>query len=201
MKGQFDMITFSNEAREIQNRFGCEKLADRMAKNVFRTAFTDKDRAFISDAMFFFLATVDANGQPQCSYKGGGKGFVKIAGPSELVFPFYEGNGMYMTAGNIAGMGKVGMLFVDFEGQTRLRVNGVAKIDDDHPMNTEVAAAQLVVRVAVSDIHPNCSRNVHKMQTVETSSYTPKSDAENVVVAPWGEDFDDVLPKFMKSRD
>lgn len=200
-KGRTDMITFSDEARDIQARFGCNKLADRMAKTVFRKEFTDKDRTFISNAMFFFLATVDANGQPQCSYKGGGKGFVRVTGVSELVFPFYEGNGMYMTAGNITAMGKVGLLFVDFEGQTRLRVNGVATIDDAHPMNAEVEAAQLVVRLAVSDIHPNCSRNVHKMEMVETSSYTPKSDAENVVVAPWGDAFDDVLPKFMKSRD
>lgn len=195
------MITFSDETREIQERFGCGKLAERMVQHVFYKEFTDKDRIFISNAMFFFLATVDANGQPQCSYKGGGKGFVKITGPSELVFPFYEGNGMYLSAGNIAAMGKVGLLFVDFEGQTRIRVNGVATIDDSHAMNDEVEAAQLVVRVAVSDIHPNCSRNVHKMKMVETSSYTPKSDAENVVAAPWGERFMDVLPDFMKSRE
>ncbi|MFT5343296.1 MAG: putative pyridoxine 5'-phosphate oxidase superfamily flavin-nucleotide-binding protein [Paracoccaceae bacterium] len=195
------MITFSDATKDIQNRFGCGKLAERMVQHVFHQEFTDKDRAFISNAMFFFLATVDANGQPQCSYKGGGKGFVKVTGPSELVFPFYEGNGMYMSAGNIAAMGKIGLLFVDFEGQTRIRVNGVARIDDDHAMNDEVSAAQLVVRLAVSDIHPNCSRNVHKMQMVETSSYTPKSDAENVVAAPWGERFTDVLPDFMKSRD
>ena len=195
------MITFSKKTKDIQDRFGCGKLAEKMVQHVFRSEFNDKDRAFISNAMFFFLATVDANGQPQSSYKGGGKGFVKITGPSELVFPFYEGNGMYLSAGNIAAMGKVGLLFVDFETQTRIRVNGVATIDDNHAMNSEVTAAQLVVRVAVSDIHPNCSRNVHKMEMVETSSYTPKSDAENVVAAPWGETFMDVLPDFMKSRD
>ena len=195
------MITFSDETKGIQDRFGCGKLAEKMVQHVFYKEFTDKDRAFISNAMFFFLATTDTKGQPQCSYKGGGKGFVKITGASELVFPFYEGNGMYLSAGNIAAMGKIGLLFVDFEGQTRLRVNGVATIDDNHAMNNDVEAAQLVVRVAVSNIHPNCSRNVHKMEMVETSSYTPKSDAENVVAAPWGETFMDVLPGFMKSRD
>lgn len=189
---------FSQEMRDLQDRFETRNLADKIAERVFHGEFSDTDRAFVENAMFFFLATTDADGQPQCSYKGGPKGFVKVSGPAELTFPLYEGNGLYISAGNTAQASKVGLLFIDFENQKRMRVNGVAEIVSSHPSMDDVAAAQLVVRVRVTDIHPNCPRNVHKMQLVETSSYTPKSASEDVGKAPWGETFKDVLPDHMK---
>lgn len=192
---------FSDATRKIQERFETRALADRMAELVFHDAFTDEDKEFVEQAMFFFLASVDGEGQPQCSYKGGQRGFVRVTGPSELVFPLYEGNGMYMSAGNMAETEKVGLLFIDFEKQIRLRVNGVAEIDDSHTLLTEVAAAQMAVRVKVTDIHPNCPRNVHKMTMDEASEFTPKSEAEDVGEAPWGHYFDDVLPEYMKRDD
>jgi hypothetical protein len=192
---------FSDAARTIQERFETRALADRMADLIFHEALSDEDKAFVENAMFFFLASVDANGQPQCSYKGGPRGFIRVTGPSELSFPLYEGNGLYASAGNMAETGKIGMLFIDFENQTRMRVNGVAQIDDAHPMLGEVAAAQMIVRVKITDIHPNCPRNVHKMTLDEASEYSPKSEGEDVGKAPWGEYFDDVLPEYMKPDD
>jgi len=193
-----DSHDFSDETRAIQKRFQTDRLADKMLERVFRTSFTDADREFIENAMLFFLATVDADGRPQCSHKGGPRGFVRVTGPSELVFPCYEGNGLYLSMGNVASTGGVGLLFIDFEKQTRLRVNGEAVIDDAHPLLDEVSAAQLAVRVTVTDIHPNCPRNIHKMNFAELSKYTPKGDTENVGKAPWGARFDDVLPDYMK---
>ncbi|MEL6205121.1 MAG: pyridoxamine 5'-phosphate oxidase family protein [Pseudomonadota bacterium] len=188
----------TDSMRALQDQFETRRLADRVHARGFHGAFTDADRSFIEGAMFFFLATVDADGQPQCSYKGGPKGFVRVTGPSELSFPVYEGNGLYLSIGNIVETGKVGLLFIDFEKQTRIRVNGVARADADHPMLSEVAAAQMVIRVAVTDIHPNCLRNVHRMAFVEASAHTPESAAEDVGKAPWNEAYEDVLPDYMK---
>jgi len=189
---------FSPEMRALQEQFETRRLADKVAEHVFYEQFTDADREFVEQSMFMFIATTDGSGQPQCSYKGGPRGFVKVTGPSELVFPFYEGNGLFLSAGNIAEMSKIGLLFIDFENQKRMRVNGVAEILDDHPALEGAVAAQLAVRVAVTDIHPNCLRNVHKMQFVESSSFTPKSADEDVKKAPWSETFRDVLPEQMK---
>lgn len=189
--------TFSEATRAIQERFETRALADRMADLIFHEAFTDEDKAFVEGAMFFFLASVDASGLPQCSYKGGPRGFIRVTGPSELSFPLYEGNGLYTSAGNMADTGKIGMLFIDFEGQTRMRVNGIAQIDDAHPMLDEVAAAQMIVRVKVTAIHPNCPRNVHKMVMAEPSQFSPKSDKDDIGKAPWAEYFDDVMPDYM----
>ncbi len=74
----------------------------------------------------FFLATADSEGWPQCSYKGGEPGFVRVLDETTLAFPSYDGNGMYLSAGNVIVNPAVGLLFVDFEVGTRLRLNGVA---------------------------------------------------------------------------
>ncbi|PWJ10510.1 pyridoxamine 5'-phosphate oxidase family protein [Jannaschia seohaensis] len=184
--------------RALQDRFETRRLADKIAEHVFHEELKEDEADLITNAMFFFMATTDAYGRPQCSYKGGPRGFVKVIGPAELVFPLYEGNGLYLSAGNIADKSRVGLLFIDFEAQKRTRVNGVADLIDDHPALVDTAAAQLGVRVRITDIHPNCLRNVHKMQFVETSSYTPKSDDQDVEKAPWGESFRDVLPAHMR---
>ena len=193
-----DTVEFTPQMRGLQKRFKTERLADRVLQVAFHEALTEDDRAMIENAMFFFLATVDGNGQPQCSYKGGPRGFVHIENETTLVFPIYEGNGLYLSAGNVAQMGKVGLLFVDFEGQDRMRINGTAEIINEHPAYNGVRAAQLAVRVRITDIHPNCPRNVHKMALVEQSRYTPKCEADDVGKAPWSDGFADVLPDSMK---
>lgn len=133
-------------------------------------------------------------GRPQCFYKGGPQGFIKVTGPSELVFPLYDGNGLYLSAGNMSATGEVGLLFVDFETQRRKRVNGTAELVEAHPALDGVAAAQLAVRVSVTDIHPNCPRNVHKLQFVELSQFTPATPDAEVGYPPWADKFPDDLP-------
>ena len=136
------------------------------------------DRAFIEAMPMFFLATVDDAGQPQCSYKGGEPGFVRVVDEHTLAFPCYDGNGMYLSMGNILANRQVGLLFVDFERPRRLRVSGVASIDEEDPLVREYAGAQLVVRVRVSQVFPNCPRYIHKMQLVESSAFVPRAECE-----------------------
>jgi predicted pyridoxine 5'-phosphate oxidase superfamily flavin-nucleotide-binding protein len=186
------------EMRLLQDRFDTRRLADRVHDLAFHETLTEKDHDFIRNAMFFFLATVDSSGQPQCSYKGGAKGFVTAEDDRTLVYPEFEGNGLYLSAGNVAEMGKVGLLFIDFEQQKRMRVNGVAELVDDHPAHRGMKSAQLTVRVRIDDIHPNCLRNVHKMKLIEASKFTPQSKSEDVGKAPWPDSFEDVLPEAMK---
>ena len=58
-------------SRQLQDRFETRRLADRLVEVVVHDAFTDADRAFIESRPLFFLATADAEGRPDCSYKGG----------------------------------------------------------------------------------------------------------------------------------
>jgi predicted pyridoxine 5'-phosphate oxidase superfamily flavin-nucleotide-binding protein len=143
----------------------------------------------------FFLATADENGQPQCSYKGGDPGFVRVVDEHTVAFPSYDGNGMYLSMGNVFHNPHVGLLFVDFERQRRLRLNGVASIAEHDPLEAEYQGAELIVRVRATQVFPNCPRYIHRMQMVERSQFVPRAECETPVPEwkrrPWSRD---VLP-------
>jgi predicted pyridoxine 5'-phosphate oxidase superfamily flavin-nucleotide-binding protein len=165
---------YHDGSRRMQDRFATRALADRLAEKLARAELSDEDRAFIESRPFFFLATADAQGRPDCSYKGGTPGFVRVLDAQTLAFPSYDGNGMFRSAGNIAVNPSVGLLFMDFESPKRLRVSGQASIDEDDRLLETFVGSQLVVRVRTEAIFPNCPRYVHKMQVVEESVYVPR---------------------------
>jgi predicted pyridoxine 5'-phosphate oxidase superfamily flavin-nucleotide-binding protein len=165
---------FGDSQRRLQREFDTERLADRIEQRLLREHITHDDRAFIERLDMFFLATVDAGGHPNCSYKGGDPGFVRVPDEHTLVFPNYDGNGMYLSMGNVAATSQVGLLFIDFENQKRLRVNGSATIEPANAVEPVYPEAQFVVRVAVRQVFPNCPRYIHKLQWVERSKFVPR---------------------------
>jgi predicted pyridoxine 5'-phosphate oxidase superfamily flavin-nucleotide-binding protein len=168
-------------SRELQDRFDTRRLADRIEQRLVVDRIGDNDKAFIESLDMFFLATTDEDGQPSCSYKGGEAGFVCVVDPVTLVFPNYDGNGMFLSMGNIAQNSRVGMLFIDFERQRRLRLSGSAAISLDDPLLANYAEAQFIVRVAVERVFPNCPRYIHKYQRVERSPFVPRPGCETPV--------------------
>lgn len=183
--------------RELQDRFGSRALADRLEEKLRRDRFTEDDAAFVAAQPFFFLATADAEGRPDCSFKGGEPGFVRVAAPDLLVFPDYDGNGMFKSLGNIAANPHVGLLFIAMgEKPGRLRVNGTARLVEDDPMLAGMAGGQLLVRITPTDIFPNCPRYIPRLDLVEPSPYVPHAD-EAPLEPRWKsfEIFADVVPK------
>jgi predicted pyridoxine 5'-phosphate oxidase superfamily flavin-nucleotide-binding protein len=154
--------TYHAGMRELQGRFDTRRLADRLDERLGRSAFRDEDRAFIESRTLFFIATADAEGRPDCSYKGGAPGFVRVVGADELEFPSYDGNGMFRSLGNVLANPAVGLLFIDFESPRRLRVNGRAVLLDDRAALARHHGAQVVVRVRAERIFPNCPRYIHR---------------------------------------
>ena len=181
--------------RTLQDRFDTRRLADRLDEDIVHTEFTDGDKAFIEALDMFFLATVDERGHANCSYKGGAPGFARVIDARTLAFPNYDGNGMYLSMGNVSQTGQVGLLFIDFERQTRMRVNGNATIHPDDALLKEYPEAQFIVRVQPREIFPNCPRYIHKMKLVERSHFVPKSGCQTPVPG-WkaGDWVADVLP-------
>ena len=167
--------------RRLQDRYDTRRLAHRIEERLLRAAFTDEDRAFIESRDMFFIATADEHGMPQCSYKGGDPGFVRVVDEQTLAFPSYDGNGTYLSLGNLLVNPQVGILFIDFQRPKRLRVNGVASLHEGDPLLAEYPEAQLVVRVQASEILPNCSRYVHRLDLVERSRFVPHADAETPI--------------------
>src|SRR6266511_4854428 len=160
--------------RTLQDQFDSRRIANRLEQVTLHDRFTESDRALIARSAMFFLATCDALGQPDVSYKGGLPGFVRVVEDATLAFPSYDGNGMFRSLGNVLVNPKVGMLFVDFERPNRMRINGVASLHDDDELLNSFEGAQLIVRVRAERIFPNCPRYIHKMQVVEQLVYSPR---------------------------
>lgn len=173
-----DSIMYHEGNRRLQDQFESRPISDRL-ESLARTAFTADDQAFIERMPYFFLATADAEGRPDCSFKGGTPGFVRVTGPSELVFPDYDGNGMFKSLGNILVNVEVGLLFIAMHGRPqRLRVNGTATLSREDPLLERTVGAQLMIRVAARVIFPNCPRYIPDMQLVDSSIYAPRPGVE-----------------------
>ena len=174
-------FSYSEGSRELQDAFDTRRLADRLDERFIQRGYIDDaDRAFVERLDMFFLATADAEGRPQCSYKGGDPGFVRVLDEHTLAFPNYDGNGMYLSMGNVLENPEVGLLFIDFRGDPprRMRVNGTASIDRDDPLLETWERAQFIVRVHAREVFPNCPRYIHRMELVERSRFVPKENCE-----------------------
>ena len=182
--------------RELQDRFASRALADRLQERTRHDRFTDADKAFVESSPFFFLATADADGRPDCSFKGGLPGFVRIAAPDLLIFPDYDGNGMFRSLGNISVNPSVALLFMRIGDRPgRLRVNGTAKLAFEDERLESFPGAQMLVEVTPADIFPNCPRYIPELELKAPSIYAPQ--AGEAPVEPAWKSFDafkDVLP-------
>jgi predicted pyridoxine 5'-phosphate oxidase superfamily flavin-nucleotide-binding protein len=175
---------FHDGNRLLQDRFDTRRLADRIDEKLVTDTISDGDKAFIEARDMFFLASCDEDGKPTCSYKGGDPGFVRVLDEQTVAFPNYDGNGMYLSMGNILRHPDVGMLFIDFERPSRVRLEGTASIDFDDPLLADYYGAQFVVRVLTRHVYPNCPRYIHHYTLVERSKFVPHR-AEPTPVPDW----------------
>lgn len=175
---------FDESHRALQRRFDTERLADRIEQRLCRDHLNADDRLFIAGLDMFFLATVDAAGQPTCSYKGGAPGFLRVINERTLMFPNYDGNGMYLSMGNLSATSQVGMLLIDFAKPQRLRVHGRASIVTADSIEPRFTGAQFLVSVAVQQVFPNCPRYVHAMREAAPSEFVPR-EGERAPVPKW----------------
>ena len=188
--------TYHGGHRLFQDRFDTRRLADRIDERLVDDVIDSDEKAFIEGLDMFFLGTSDEQGHPNCSYKGGEKGgepgFLRILDEHTVAFPNYDGNGMYLSAGNVLTNPNVGMLFIDFEKGRRLRINGVASIDEHDELMEHYPEAQFVVRVRAREVFPNCPRYIHEYRLVERSRYVPKASCPTPVPdwkrSAWAED-------------
>lgn len=190
------MTMYHDGNRALQDAFGSRALADRLEERLTHDRFTEADAAFIGAQAFFFLATADGKGRPDCSFKGGPPGFVQVTAPDQLVFPDYDGNGMFKSLGNVLANPHVGLLFIAMgERPQRVRVNGRAELVRDDPAMAAMPGAQLLVRVTPTAIFPNCPRYIPNLAQTAPSADAPQADV--VPQEPrWKTypDFADVVP-------
>lgn len=169
---------YGDQHRELQDKFASREMADRIELIAAKTEIDDMARGFIETRDMFFLSSVDHNGRPTVSYKGGDAGFVRVLDPKTMAFPSYDGNGMFYSMGNIAAHPEIGCLFIDFEKPFRLRLQGRAELVASGPLMDLFNEAELVVKVAVTDVWMNCPRYVHRYKKEQASRYVPRVDVE-----------------------
>jgi predicted pyridoxine 5'-phosphate oxidase superfamily flavin-nucleotide-binding protein len=169
---------YGPQHRELQDHFDSRRMADRIEAIATKGEIDDVARAFIESRDMFFLSSVDHKGRPTVSYKGGDPGFVKVIDPGTIAFPSYDGNGMYFSMGNISANPEIGCLFIAFDRPFRLRLQGRAEVLREGPLLGLFKEAELVVRVAVTDVWMNCPRYIHRYEKVKASRYVPRADTE-----------------------
>lgn len=175
---------YGAQQRKFQDQFDTRRIADKIEALAIQPQLGEMDVAFIQSRDMFWLSTIDEQGRPTVSYKGGDPGFIRALDAKTLAFPLYDGNGMFYSAGNIAASRKVGLLFMDFERPNRLRVQGEARVSDSDPLMAQFKEALMVVRVAVTEVWPNCPRYVHRYQKVQASRYVPRFECKTPI-AGW----------------
>jgi predicted pyridoxine 5'-phosphate oxidase superfamily flavin-nucleotide-binding protein len=189
-------MPYSRAQRGLQDTFDARRLADRIDERLVHAELSADDRALIERLDLFFLATADGQGRPTCSYKGGDPGFVKVLDAKSLAFPSWDGNGMFLSAGNLIENPNVGLLFIDFQKPSRLRVEGTAELVREGGIVKLWPEAQLAVLVHVERAYPNCGRYVHELQLVKRSRFVPRDGCQTPSPSWKGSDWArDVLPK------
>lgn len=166
---------YKGNHRALQEEFGTAQLADHAEKAIYSDVMDERAQGYIGSRDFFFLATTDGDGQPTVSYKGGFPGFVSIVDDRTIVFPNYDGNGMFLSLGNIEETAKVGMLFMDFEKPSRMRLKGEASLVRSGPLVEQYEGAKAAVQVDVTGVWLNCPRYVHRYERVSASRYVPEA--------------------------
>ena len=186
---------YGDQHRDLQQRFDTTKLADRLEQMIIKSTLDERDRDFITSRDMFFLSTIDHLGRPTVSYKGGDPGFIYIIDEQTIAFPSYDGNGMYLSMGNIQSSPNIGCLFIDLQHPNRLRLQGSATIDLQDPLLARYPKAYLVVRVAIQQLWVNCPRYIHHYEKLEASKFVPSANVETPM-APWKrlDIVQDVLP-------
>ena len=182
----------SQGERVLQKQYGSVDRANDFYDTQMRNHLNDRMVKLIERQEMMFIATADAKGECDSSFRAGFPGFVVVLDDKTLIYPEYRGNGVYASLGNISENPHVGILFVDFFDSTiGLHVNGKAKVIDSEQMMQCVAAAETVfepmqvvgrpqperwVQVTVEEAYIHCAKHVPRLEKVEKKIHWGSDD-------------------------
>lgn len=98
----------------------------------------------------------------------------------DLLLPCYDGNGMFLSMGNVMGEARVSLLLIDFKIPRHLRAHELASLNEAVPM----LGAAIVMPIRPMQIFVNCPRYVHRYRRDNSSRYVPDAQG-NAPVAEW----------------
>ncbi len=159
--------------RKLQDKHESTKLADAVVHAIVDDELRPEQAGFIGSLDYFFLTTINEKGEPTVSYKGGPVGMVHVVDSRKIIFPNYDGNGMFLSMGNVEATSNVGLLFIDMVRPLRVRVQGVAKLTQNAEYLAKYPGANMIVEIDITSVFFNCARYIHKHERVQTSEYVP----------------------------
>src|ERR1043166_5198911 len=145
MPNGFQQITFTPAVLAAQEHYYGHSAVVTAAPQ--SDPLTDEEREFIAARDSFYIATVTEGGWPYVQHRGGKPGFLRVLGPTRLVFADYRGNRQLLSTGNLAANDRVALFLMDYPQRTRLKILGHAHVEDarQHP--------ELVQQLAEPEAH------------------------------------------------
>jgi uncharacterized protein len=166
----------------VQERLGTTGRAAAFYKNQMLNYLNPLMEQYIQTQEMMFIATADAKGQCDCSFRAGSRGFVRVLDSKRLVYPEYRGNGVMASLGNIVENPHIGIVFLDFYQSTvGLHINGTARLlRHDELQNLpqlppDITAAEVKgghhpecwVLVEVEEAYIHCSKHIPLLQKLD----------------------------------
>jgi uncharacterized protein len=177
----------STGEHRLQRQYDTEARADKFYSQQVLDCLNPRMREFIERQEMMFIATADARGECDSSFRAGPPGFIRVLDEHTLVYPEYRGNGVMASLGNISENGHIGLLMIDFfRDIIGLHINGRARIiEDTHmrllrpdlPMDTVAGRRPerwIVVSVVEAYIH--CSKHIPRLAPIPRNRHWGTDD-------------------------
>jgi uncharacterized protein len=162
-------VILNHGERQLQDRLGTRERADAFYARQVLHHLNDAMRGFIGRQEMMFVATADASGACDSTFRAGPPGFVRVLDDEHVSWPEYRGNGVMASLGNITGNAHVGLLFIDFHDVIGLHVNGTAEVveDPDEQADTPPGRrARLWVVARVQEAYIHCAKHIPRLVKV-----------------------------------
>jgi hypothetical protein len=161
-------VAFTPAVKAVQTRKGSRHAYAHVEENGgWRTEVDENLTSFLAHANSFYLATVNAEGQPYIQHRGGPRGFVKVLDKNTLAFADYSGNRQYITQGNLSENPKAHMFLMDYMHRRRIKIWGEARVVEDDPALTRSlmpqgykARPEQVILFRIEAWDTNCNQHI-----------------------------------------
>ncbi|MBT2400665.1 pyridoxamine 5'-phosphate oxidase family protein [Streptomyces sp. ISL-100] len=185
----------------LQDHLGTSERADAFYDRQVHPGLTTVMRDFISRQSMVFLATADARGHCDSSFRAGPPGFVTVLDAHTLAYPEYRGNGVMASAGNMVENPHIGLLFMDFaQDHIGLHINGSARLLGDQEFRAANQANPLIpvdtapgrqpelwVHITVVEAYIHCSKHIPHLEPArrpQGAALKRPKDADYFTTAP-----------------
>lgn len=186
-QGSTSDIAFTATVKQLQTRNGSREAYAKMeAGSGWSDRITPQLADFIARQNSFYLATVNADGQPYIQHRGGPRGFLKPIDDRTLGMADFRGNRQFISQGNLLESSKAFIFLMDYANRRRIKIWGEAwMIEGDEALLQTVmpegyaAAPERVLLFKVAAWDPNCPQHIpRKIDADEVEAMLVERDRE-----------------------